>query len=478
MSLSATGNRLAAASFQEKASEINRDSQAELEAARRKHAGNLNTASLPAELMRVSARRMERLGLAWVDSFLEVAHLEKTLLSSDDIRCVLSGLEEMTAAGVASAIDAVRSESRATGHFPTGVEMHRARDAVMTRGRRRLEAHRLRYAVIGDRIDLKRLDARRKATENIPPISSEDEDSEPTHSVRLADAQYRDYVAAIEAVAREYLVAEETEPVDLESVSVESWLAEAQDYANALLDTEFGWLRENSSASDGRPDHIADQAHLDRNRLAGELQKRLRILATRRRHALGHMESDISPSSSPEWPFALSRPGPTERADGLPMLYKKNVLIELDLKAAAAFALDRGLPLALLMLDVDHFKTFNDRFGHAVGDEVLARIADVMCSILDGKGRAYRYGGEEMCVLAPNYTRDEAVVLADRIRRAIADIRIEGISAATTASFGVAIWPDDSGDLQDLVRNADAALYNAKEAGRNRVVAFRAASSS
>jgi len=128
------------------------------------------------------------------------------------------------------------------------------------------------------------------------------------------------------------------------------------------------------------------------------------------------------------------------------------------------------LPLSLLMIDADHFKAFNDVFGHQAGDQVLARIA---ACILDSAKRpsdcAARYGGEEFALLLPNTDLAGALKLAEQLRE-----RVEQLSAdkwATTISIGVAcLIPDMAGSPKDLIAAADKALYEAKEQGRNRCV--------
>lgn len=128
------------------------------------------------------------------------------------------------------------------------------------------------------------------------------------------------------------------------------------------------------------------------------------------------------------------------------------------------------LPLSLLMIDADHFKTFNDVFGHQAGDQVLARIAGCVAEFAKRPSDcAARYGGEEFVLLLPNTDAAGALKLAEGLRA-----RVEKLSAekwATTISIGVAcIVPDMAGSPKDLIAAADKALYRAKEQGRNRCV--------
>jgi diguanylate cyclase (GGDEF)-like protein len=127
-------------------------------------------------------------------------------------------------------------------------------------------------------------------------------------------------------------------------------------------------------------------------------------------------------------------------------------------------------PLAAAMLDLDHFKQVNDRFGHAKGDEVLAAVGAAVRSCLRESDFAGRYGGEELLLLCPDTTAEGAVILAERIREAIAAIRVPGVDRQISVSIGVADLIQHGGDAPGLLRQADRALYTAKAVGRNRVI--------
>lgn len=126
-----------------------------------------------------------------------------------------------------------------------------------------------------------------------------------------------------------------------------------------------------------------------------------------------------------------------------------------------------GKPLALVMVDFDHFKTINDRFGHPTGDGVLRQTASVIREVVNGKGDAYRYGGEELAILLRNHSMAEAVAVAERLRLAIESLDASGIDSDVTASFGVASYPETTDNARDLLEMADAALYQSKGRGRN-----------
>jgi diguanylate cyclase (GGDEF)-like protein len=185
--------------------------------------------------------------------------------------------------------------------------------------------------------------------------------------------------------------------------------------------------------------------------------------------------------------------------DGLTGLYNHRYFYE-RLNQEIARAQRYGLPLALLMIDIDDFKEFNDRFGHPAGDLVLTEVGRILSTqIRTGIDIAARYGGEEFTIVLPNTARDGAQVVGARlaqqlstlpgapppgqagavrvgenIRVAVADTVLPGVDADTriTVSIGVACFPGAAGGPGELVRNADKALYLAKRMGKNRVEVF------
>jgi diguanylate cyclase (GGDEF)-like protein len=123
--------------------------------------------------------------------------------------------------------------------------------------------------------------------------------------------------------------------------------------------------------------------------------------------------------------------------------------------------------LALIMIDIDHFKALNDTHGHQMGDEMLRRVARALETDLRAGDLAARYGGEEFSIVMPGSRPDEVAQAADRLRRSIA--QMDG-PVPVTVSIGVS-WAPEHGLTRDaLVKVADDALYRAKEGGRNRVV--------
>jgi len=126
-------------------------------------------------------------------------------------------------------------------------------------------------------------------------------------------------------------------------------------------------------------------------------------------------------------------------------------------------------PLACVMLDLDHFKQVNDRFGHGAGDDLLAAVGEVITSTLRTSDFAGRYGGEEFLVLMPDTDLEGAAAAAEKLRAAIERIEVPSVDCEIGASLGVAVHPMHALDGETLVRAADRALYAAKGAGRNRV---------
>ena len=143
--------------------------------------------------------------------------------------------------------------------------------------------------------------------------------------------------------------------------------------------------------------------------------------------------------------------------------------IEDTLKRMAAQSGRSLAPLAAIMFDLDHFKQVNDVYGHNRGDDVLAAVGAAITSSLRESDFAGRYGGEEFLVLLADSDRQAAMLTAEKLRSAIGAVQIPGQNGSVTASFGVAVMPDDAGQSAELLRCADRALYAAKRAGRNRI---------
>lgn len=139
-----------------------------------------------------------------------------------------------------------------------------------------------------------------------------------------------------------------------------------------------------------------------------------------------------------------------------------------------------GLPLSVLLLDLDHFKLINDEHGHAVGDRALATLGALMLDAVRKADIVTRYGGEEILVLAPHTSLEEGCLLAERLRTSVESAPLvpgseikDGRSLHAKVSVGVAALGPDVPDGPALLKAADDALYRAKREGRNRVIAAR-----
>ena len=129
----------------------------------------------------------------------------------------------------------------------------------------------------------------------------------------------------------------------------------------------------------------------------------------------------------------------------------------------------QNAPLSLISLDIDLFKSINDQYGHPTGDAVLRELAERLVTALNGNGEVGRVGGEEFVILLPDYSIDDALLLAEKLRRQIADRLFATLPKRyVTASFGVS-RSETGGLFADAYAQADEALYEAKRSGRNQV---------
>jgi len=166
--------------------------------------------------------------------------------------------------------------------------------------------------------------------------------------------------------------------------------------------------------------------------------------------------------------ISLSQTARIDRLTGLANRGEFNQNIETLFKRAR----EHGQRLALIMVDIDHFKKFNDTHGHQTGDLVLTGVSELIRSNLRAYDTAYRYGGEEIAVITSRSGVLEAGVLAERIRKRIERARFEstdGDRLSVTISLGVAELARSTGSVEEIISEADKALYQAKRGGRNRV---------
>jgi diguanylate cyclase (GGDEF)-like protein len=197
--------------------------------------------------------------------------------------------------------------------------------------------------------------------------------------------------------------------------------------------------------------------------LSADVQRLAGVLAEQLSLALGNLRLQETLRSKSE-------------RDPLTDLYNRRHL-ELSAERELARAGRHAHALTFIMLDVDHFKVFNDTHGHDAGDAVLREVAHVLKRHTRTEDIACRYGGEEFLLVLPGCPLEDAYLKAEAIREAIAQLRVSAGSAAlsrVTASLGIACYPHNGDRVDELIRAADAALYKAKAAGRNQIVATSA----
>jgi len=158
--------------------------------------------------------------------------------------------------------------------------------------------------------------------------------------------------------------------------------------------------------------------------------------------------------------------------DGLTSLFNRRHFEE-ALESELRRAQQQGRVLSLLLIDIDHFKEYNDRWGHPEGDAALRRVAAQVKKGVRSSDMAFRYGGEELAILLPSCPKPRAVEVAEKLRNAIRTHpqRAGRFGGALTVSIGVATFPDDARAAAALMEKTDAALYSAKAQGRDRVAA-------
>ncbi|MDM8349159.1 ABC transporter substrate-binding protein [Pseudomonas sp. sp1636] len=187
------------------------------------------------------------------------------------------------------------------------------------------------------------------------------------------------------------------------------------------------------------------------------LTRRLRLEVMRRRQA----EQELRNSN-----LQLEHLANTDRLTGQWSRLKLEELADNEIKRAERY----GFPLALVFLDIDHFKSVNDQYGHDVGDRVLSGMAQRIKAHLRDSDSLCRWGGEEFIVLMPHTDLEQACLIAEKLRTLLAAEPLSG-TISVTGSFGVAQWQPGQG-LGELVHCADLMLYRAKKLGRNRVERF------
>lgn len=160
--------------------------------------------------------------------------------------------------------------------------------------------------------------------------------------------------------------------------------------------------------------------------------------------------------------------------DGLTGLYNKRYFQEVIQKVITD-ATDVGKPFSLGMLDIDHFKRINDSYGHQFGDRILKVLAGLVSGWVREGDYLCRYGGEEFALIMPGTSQEQSLEIMERIRRGIESASFSGPDKhplKITISGGIACFPEDASNLEDLILYSDTALYAAKKSGRNRVLGY------
>src|ERR1700686_1365214 len=264
-----------------------------------------------------------------------------------------------------------------------------------------------------------------------------------------------------------YVRADTGNDTDVNNVSqqLHSVMTSAKEYLNvAIADNRSQMMAIGDIAE--RSDVGVDPAPLVEN-LLNELAKAVsRAAKLEARFAESTRELDAIRDS-------LSKSEERAKTDTLTDLPNRRALEEFFRKAQIA-AMEKGEPLSVLLIDIDHFKTFNDNFGHGVGDQVLRLMASVLRERLREYDLPARYGGEELIAVLPGADLATCAAVAERIRRLISDFRNTRRSTKEplpniTVSIGVGQFQFGE-SMADLIQRCDRALYLAKRSGRNRVV--------
>lgn len=158
--------------------------------------------------------------------------------------------------------------------------------------------------------------------------------------------------------------------------------------------------------------------------------------------------------------------------DGLTGLFNRHYM-EMALDREMRRSVRQGTPLAILMLDIDHFKELNDTYGHEAGDTVLRELGEALAESVRSEDVVCRFGGEEFVAILPDTSLDAAVERAESLRRMVSELRVRNRGESLrpiTLSIGVSVYPQHAETVDEIMRAADRALYEAKHLGRNRVV--------
>ena len=202
----------------------------------------------------------------------------------------------------------------------------------------------------------------------------------------------------------------------------------------------------------------------------------LLVLSSRERNFFAKVETQPLESVADIFASAIQNANYVQRVkqlaylDGLTGIFNRRYFetrITEEIERARRF----GTELAVVMVDVDKFKSLNDTFGHLLGDEVLRQVSSLFSTQIRKIDVVCRYGGEEFVLLLPQTTLPQALIVAEKLRSALERCQFPGVPRSITVSGGIAVFPEQGTTQQQLVKAADGALYAAKEAGRNRFLA-------
>jgi diguanylate cyclase len=261
------------------------------------------------------------------------------------------------------------------------------------------------------------------------------------------------------------LQASDGRTINYASQRLRSLMVSARQFLNTAIADNHSQIQAISGVAD------RGGAELNSRQLIESLMKELEKATTRATHLETNFAEKARELDSIR--DSLSKSEERAKTDTLTGLPNRRGLEEF-FRVAQIAAMEKGEPLSVLLIDVDHFKKFNDNFGHAVGDQVLQLMATVLRDKVRDGDLPARYGGEELIAVLPKADLAACQRVAERIRRAIAECSIAGRTASevlprVTTSIGVAQFqPGES--MSDLIDRCDRALYLAKKAGRNRVV--------
>ncbi|MEL0018881.1 MAG: diguanylate cyclase [Rickettsiales bacterium] len=256
-------------------------------------------------------------------------------------------------------------------------------------------------------------------------------------------------------------IQEASEQIDSSVKEVGQFLAEAAEGTENFKTTLENSLDEIRGAG------TAD----DLSHVVGALQKETNEMLVRSRNLEERLKATTSEIDSLRRSLEeVRREAMTDALTGI----ANRKYFDIHLRTSVLHAMENGSPLSLMLVDIDHFKKFNDNYGHQTGDDVLRLVAHTLASNIKGRDTAARYGGEEFAVILPDTVLETGRILAEKIRTSISSKRFrkkqtgEELSSITI-SLGLAQYrPGEA--LVDLIQRSDDALYQAKRTGRNKAV--------